>query len=211
MTEEKLQSNLRIFIGEKPKPTHPKQNGIPENKSLPKTKNRFGPVFLKLDRFYQYHIITLRASYNTCCNKAIDLKCVSWLQNDSHLLNKGCFLSVASVLELRLSWFLGIYLHCHVCTISSLKFSSCNTFIICMLMHVQTHLCICQLAHWQRNSVVEKEQEQKIEIWCSFSSIVTEGNEHGWIKLSWLQSSKSISVCHVLPLWLNINIISVLY
>lgn len=61
-----LQSNLRIFAGVKPKPTHPKQNGIPENESLPKTKNRLGPVFLKLDRFYQYHIITLIASYNAC-------------------------------------------------------------------------------------------------------------------------------------------------
>lgn len=63
----KLQSNLRIFTGEKPKPTHPRPKWnfweqIPSH--------RFGPVFLKLDRFYQYHVIALMASYNTCYNKA---------------------------------------------------------------------------------------------------------------------------------------------
>lgn len=215
---QKLQSNLRIFIGEKPKPTHPKQNGIPENKSLPKTKNRLGPVFLKLERFYQDHIITPMAYYNTCYNKAVGLKCVSRLQNDSHLLHKGYFLLVASALEHKLSWFLGIHLHCHVCTISSLKFSSCNTFIICLIIYYE-HVNACSILNLAyANLLTGREtlcwrsiKNKGLRYDLCFSSIVTKGNVHGWIKLPWLQSSRSVSACYVLQSWLNINIISVFY
>lgn len=58
-------------------------------------------------------------------------------------------LTAASVLEHKVSWFPVIHLHCHVCTISSLKFSSCNTSTIYLLIRVQTqlqHMPACPLA-----------------------------------------------------------------